>query len=113
MRDNNDLTRRLIKESEFLTANDFTNQIMTKINKINKPIIIPSWQLYVFVFSLIFISGTMVFYFRELAKTFSLIKIDFYLPPMSLEISLVVFVLLAINKFIILKKEAQKIVAQH
>lgn len=108
MSDNNDITRKLIKESMLNTSDEFTDRIMGKIERSSSPAPIPSWHLYVFICSLVMVCGSLFFSNDLVSHIFSTVDIDLEFPPMSFQILLIVFVLLAINKFLSLKEEARK-----
>lgn len=112
MSNNDDITRKLIKESVVETHDDFADKIMEEINKSHQHTFMSKWYFYAFIFSLATIGGTMYFFRDIISQLFSSIQDSFSLPPMFLQILVLVFAVFAINKLMCLKEIAEKNVVQ-
>jgi hypothetical protein len=104
MNDKNDITRRLIKESMAKTTDDFTDQVMSRIDTSSSPALISAWQLGALVLSFTVVCVTLFLMNKLEWSMLSWLGTNSYLPPLSIEIIAVIFVLFAVNEFMSLRE---------
>jgi len=99
-----DHTQKLIKQSVLTTSDDFTDVLMQRIEQ-EKPIRFLVWHLaaliggFATILAFVFILGSQLsFQVPGLATRVNL-------PPNTPQISLIIFITLALNRLIVLKKE--------
>ncbi len=99
-----DRTQELLKQSTLTPSDDFTNQLMQRIEQ-EKPIRFLVWHLAAIAGGL---TTMLVFVFvigNQLSIRLPGMATRLDLPPHTPQILLIVFVMLALNRLIILKKE--------
>ncbi|MEB2777348.1 hypothetical protein SYJ56_18685 [Algoriphagus sp. D3-2-R+10] len=112
MSNNDEVTRKLIMESIAKTSDDFSDQLMERIEK-PRPARIPVWHLYAFIGSVIFICLILLISVKLRAMNLFEHFTGLNLPPMTIQILVVMFVIFAINKLRSLKQETEENGAQH
>lgn len=107
MKEEKDIIKELIQESISKTPEDFTEQLMRKINESSLSVRLSWLHRFALGLSVIIICGLLYILNGQTPKILSVENIYFHLPPMSFQIVLIVFVLLAVYKYLSLKKEAE------
>ncbi len=101
-------TKKLLSEGLLHTSGDFTDQLMGRIEKEHAPVRIPGWQVLVFVSSLLVLMFALLWLLVKESFHVSLLHTSFSFPPLPIQLLGLLFVLLAIHKFLLLKEAAVK-----
>lgn len=109
MNDQDDITKKWIKESLETTSDGFTEKLMGRIEQPQVAIRFPFWQIVATLFSLLTIMGS-VFFLKDTIKE-SMGSLDFKLPftPTIIPLGLVLFVLFAAFQLINLRESQRKL----
>ncbi|OJJ20410.1 hypothetical protein BKI52_18300 [marine bacterium AO1-C] len=99
-----DRTQQLIKQSQLTPSDDFTDVLMQRIEQ-EKPVRFLFWHLAVLISSLAVILAFVFILGSQLSVKVPSLAINLDLPPNIPQLVLIVFITLAINRLIVLKKE--------